>query len=55
MPEAQRLALGITPNLIRLSIGIEDPKDLIADIEQALKAAVPDFIPETKESRITTV
>ncbi|KAJ1304020.1 hypothetical protein OPQ81_008428 [Rhizoctonia solani] len=38
LPEAERAALGITPNLIRLSIGIEDPNDLIADIEQALKA-----------------
>ncbi|CAE6444519.1 unnamed protein product [Rhizoctonia solani] len=46
MPEAQRLALGITSNLIRLSIGVEDPKDLIADIKQALKAAVPDFDPD---------
>ncbi|CAE6437141.1 unnamed protein product [Rhizoctonia solani] len=41
LPEAERVALGITPNLIRLSIGVEDPDDLIADIQQALKAAVP--------------
>ncbi|KAJ1300877.1 hypothetical protein OPQ81_002515 [Rhizoctonia solani] len=43
LPEAERAALGITTNLIRLSIGIEDPNDLIADIEKALKAAVPEF------------
>lgn len=30
-------AFGITENLIRLSIGMEDPDDLIWDIEQALK------------------
>ncbi|CAE6404410.1 hypothetical protein ACGC1H_002044 [Rhizoctonia solani] len=41
LPEAERIALGITPNLIRLSIGVEDPDDLIADIQQALKATVP--------------
>lgn len=29
-------ALGITDNLVRISIGIEDPDDLIADFEQAL-------------------
>lgn len=31
---------GITPNLIRLSIGIEDKQDLIDDLDQALKKAV---------------
>ena len=30
--------MGITPSLIRLSIGLEDPDDLIYDLEQALKA-----------------
>jgi len=29
-------AVGITPGSIRLSVGIEDPKDIIADLEQAL-------------------
>ena len=29
---------GVTPDLIRMSIGIEDVRDIIADIEQALKA-----------------
>jgi len=28
--------LGISPYLIRLSIGLEDAKDLISDLEQAL-------------------
>ena len=28
--------MGITPNLVRISIGIEDPDDLIADFAQAL-------------------
>jgi methionine-gamma-lyase len=38
VPPAERQRLGITESLIRLSIGIENPDDLIADIEQALKA-----------------
>jgi O-acetylhomoserine (thiol)-lyase len=38
-PEAQ-LADGITPDLIRLSIGIEHIDDILADLDQALKAAV---------------
>ena len=33
----QRLALGITDTLIRLVVGIEDPDDIIADLDQALK------------------
>ncbi|KAJ1302027.1 hypothetical protein OPQ81_000862 [Rhizoctonia solani] len=44
IPEAERAALGITSNLIRLSVGIEDADDLIADIHQALQAAVPGAI-----------
>ncbi len=38
LPEAQRASLGITPGLVRLSLGIEDEGDLIADIMQALDA-----------------
>ncbi len=34
----ERLAIGITDGLIRVSMGIEDTKDLIADFEQALDA-----------------
>ncbi|HEY7682870.1 MAG TPA: O-acetylhomoserine aminocarboxypropyltransferase/cysteine synthase [Gemmatimonadales bacterium] len=38
-PEQQR-ATGVTPELIRLSVGLEDPRDLIADLDQALGPAV---------------
>ncbi len=38
-PEEQRAA-GFGPETIRLSIGIEDPEDLIADLDQALNTAV---------------
>ncbi len=37
VPEEKRLEFGLTENLIRLSVGIEDIEDLIADIEQALE------------------
>lgn len=37
IPLEQRLANGITPQLIRLSVGIEDPQDLIADWQHALR------------------
>ncbi|HYG26432.1 MAG TPA: PLP-dependent transferase, partial [Caulobacteraceae bacterium] len=36
IPPEQRAALGISDSLIRLSVGIEDCDDLIADLEQAL-------------------
>ncbi len=36
VPEERKKALGITNNLVRISIGIEDPDDLIADFKQAL-------------------
>jgi len=34
----ERLELGITPAMIRLSVGVEHPDDLIADLAQALEA-----------------
>ena len=36
VPEAERLKLGITDSLLRLSVGLENMQDLIADLEQAL-------------------
>lgn len=36
IPEAERERLGISNSLIRFSVGIEDPEDLIADLAQAL-------------------
>jgi methionine-gamma-lyase len=36
VPEAVRARIGVTPGLVRLSIGIEHPDDLIADLAQAL-------------------
>ncbi len=38
LSEAEQRATGVTPELVRLSVGIEDPEDIIADIDQALKA-----------------
>jgi methionine-gamma-lyase len=38
VPDARKKALGITDNLVRISIGVEDADDLIADFEQALAA-----------------
>lgn len=38
--EEQRMELGITDTLIRLSVGLEDEEDIIADLDQALGAAV---------------
>jgi cystathionine gamma-lyase/cystathionine beta-lyase/cystathionine gamma-lyase/homocysteine desulfhydrase len=37
VPAEQRRKLGITDGLVRISVGIEDVKDLIADLEQAFK------------------
>ncbi len=37
--DEQLAAAGVSPDTVRLSLGIEDPQDLIADLEQAIKAA----------------
>jgi cystathionine beta-lyase/cystathionine gamma-synthase len=36
VPAARRNEIGLTDSLVRISVGIEDPADLIADLEQAL-------------------
>ena len=36
IPKEEREKVGVTDNLIRLSVGIENKKDLLADLEQAL-------------------
>jgi methionine-gamma-lyase len=37
----QIAAAGVTPELVRISVGIEDPADLIADLDQALAQPAP--------------
>ena len=39
LSEAQQVAAGAGPNVVRISIGIEDANDLIADLDQALNKA----------------
>jgi O-succinylhomoserine sulfhydrylase len=38
LPDETKAALGITPGLVRLSVGLEDAGDLIAELRQALEA-----------------
>ena len=38
VPRSQREAAGITDGLVRLSVGLENPSDLIGDLVQALKS-----------------
>jgi O-acetylhomoserine (thiol)-lyase len=35
----EQAATGVTPELVRLSVGIEDIRDILADLDQALEAA----------------
>lgn len=39
VPEEDRKKLGINDQLIRLSVGLETKEDLLADLDQALKAS----------------
>ena len=39
MPEEMRKRLGITNGLVRISVGIEDPEDLLDDLRQGLEKA----------------
>src|SRR5208283_2160704 len=39
LEEKELLQTGVTPDYVRLSVGIEDVRDIIADLDQALKAS----------------
>lgn len=39
LSEAEQIAAGVSPDFIRVSVGIEDVDDIIEDIDQALKAS----------------
>lgn len=39
VPREQRERVGLTDGLVRLSVGLEDPRDIIADLTQAIEAA----------------
>ena len=40
LSEAEQRASGVTPDLVRLSVGIEDPADIVADLDAAIDAAI---------------
>ena len=40
LTETQLLDAGVLPGLVRISVGIEDPEDIIDDLDQALSTAV---------------
>jgi O-acetylhomoserine (thiol)-lyase len=40
LSDEQLREAGVAPDLIRLSVGIEDVRDILADIQQALDAAI---------------
>ena len=44
IPAEEREARGVTDGLLRLSVGIEEAEDLIADLQAALEATKPDFV-----------
>jgi O-succinylhomoserine sulfhydrylase len=39
LSDEERAAVGITPGLIRIAVGLETISDIIADVEQAIKAS----------------
>ena len=44
LTEEEQLSSGVTPDLIRVSVGIEDIKDIIADFEAGLQIAFDDIV-----------
>lgn len=43
LSEEEQLATGVTPELVRLSVGIENVKDIIADLDSALRGKASDL------------
>ena len=55
-PQAQRLEMGLTDSLLRLSVGVEEVDDLLKDLDQALKAVTrlaPCIILKHQHTRLT--
>ncbi|XP_063262918.1 uncharacterized protein LOC134555346 [Prinia subflava] len=53
VPEDDRIAQGISDTLIRLSVGLEDEEDLLADLDQALEAAASTRTDERKRNSLS--
>ncbi len=51
LSESEQRDTGVTPELVRLSVGIEDIQDILDDLDQALEAAVPKPAPELAGAR----
>ena len=51
MPTTEREAAGISDDLVRLAVGCEDVRDLIADLTQALEKAAQAVPVEAGSSR----
>jgi O-acetylhomoserine (thiol)-lyase len=51
LSESEQRDTGVTPELVRLSVGIEDIQDILEDIDQALEAVVPSPTPELAGAR----
>jgi len=45
----EQAATGVTPEMVRLSVGIEDIRDILADLEQALEKAAANELDDSKE------
>jgi O-acetylhomoserine (thiol)-lyase len=39
LTEEEQAAAGVTPDMVRLSVGIEDPADVVADLDRAIERA----------------
>lgn len=54
VPPEHREEIGITPGLLRISVGVEHPDDIIADLDQALRAAfaTPDRPPRRQRREV---
>lgn len=55
VPEDARAAGGITPGLLRLSVGLEDPEDLWQDLAAALEAGTTEEIEAVEEEMLVAV
>lgn len=48
VPREQLEAVGLTPGLVRLSVGLEDPQDILADLYSAIEIATADTSPDSE-------
>jgi cystathionine beta-lyase len=55
IPVDKRRAAGVSDSLVRLSVGLEEPEDLVKDLEQALSRCLASWVETEKSLKLASI